>query len=188
MKAIVLAVLLAGVASVEAHAKKKQNPIVDALKVQETFSMTPAPMNEEVCFSPDENCDAKLVKFVMSAKESLDVAIYDINLDKLVHELLVAGKKMKVRIIVDQRQSKGSHSLVGLLLKAGALVKYGKQRSIFHNKFTIVDGKMIETGSYNYTNNATKNNQENQVYLTSPKIVARYKERFEKMWREAKAP
>jgi phosphatidylserine/phosphatidylglycerophosphate/cardiolipin synthase-like enzyme len=30
---------------------------------------------------------------------------------------------------------------------------------IMHNKFVIVDGKMIEIGSFNYTNHASKANQ-----------------------------
>src|SRR3954469_19205404 len=71
-----------------------------------------APQNMEVCFSPDEPCDLKLIKFVQSAEKSIDVAIFDITLDKLVHEILVASRKIPVRIVIDRRQSKGAHSLV----------------------------------------------------------------------------
>lgn len=143
------------------------------------------PVENEVCFSPDEICDVKLQKFVQSAQKSMDVAIFDITLDKLVHEILVASKKLPVRIIVDKRQAKGQNSLVSTLIKAGAQVRFGHQRGIMHNKFTIVDKKMIETGSFNYSNNATFNNHENQIYLANPTIVARYQEEFEKMWASA---
>lgn len=148
-------------------------------------STVKAPVENEVCFSPDEHCDVKLYKLIQTAQKSIDIAIYDINLDKLVHEILVASKKIPVRIVVDRRQSKGDHSLVSLLIKAGAKVRYGKQRGIMHDKFTVIDGKMIETGSFNYTNHASVANQENQVYLTTPAIVDRYKIRFEKMWDDA---
>ena len=142
----------------------------------------------ETCFSPDEGCDAKLVNFVSGAKKSIDMAIYDINLDQLVHHLAVQSKKLKVRVVVDRRQSKGSHSLVSTLIKAGVEVRYGHQKGIMHNKFVIIDGKNLELGSFNYTNHATKANQENQLYLFSAPVVARYQERFDKIWESADQP
>ncbi len=124
----------------------------------------------------------KLWKFIQSAQASLDVAIYDINHPKIVHEILVASKRIPVRVLVDKRQAKGNHSLVDLLIKAGANVRYGRQRGIMHNKFTIVDGKRVEIGSFNYTMHATESNNENQIYLAVPAVVDRYKKRFEDIW------
>jgi phosphatidylserine/phosphatidylglycerophosphate/cardiolipin synthase-like enzyme len=86
---------------------------------------------------------------------------------------------------VDKREAKGPHSLVALLIKAGANVRHGHQRGIFHNKFTIVDGKMIETGSFNYTNHASRSNNENQIYLANPQIVDRFKKHFDEVWERA---
>ncbi len=146
------------------------------------------PQNEETCFSPDEACDEKLVSLIDGAKKTIDIAIYDINLDALVHSLLVQSKKIKVRVVVDRKQAKGKHSAVPLLLKAGVNVRYGHQRGIMHNKFVIVDGTMLESGSFNYTHHAYQANHENQIYLTSPKIVARFQEEFEKVWRKADEP
>lgn len=143
-------------------------------------------IGEEVCFTPDESCDAKLVEFIKSAKQSIDMAIYDLNLDQLAHQLIVSAKKIHVRIVADRRQSKGSHSLIPLLIKGGVSVRFGHQRGIMHNKFTVVDGVHVETGSFNYTNHASRANQENQIYLTSPQIVRRYAERFEKIWSDAR--
>lgn len=140
------------------------------------------PKDMETCFSPDEPCDLKLVKFVETAQTSLDIAIFDINLDQLVHQVLVKSKKIPVRILVDKRQSKGTHSLVQTLIKAGAQVRYGRQKGIMHNKFVIVDGKAIETGSFNFTNHAYKANRENQIYLWNQSVVGRYQSQFEKIW------
>ncbi len=145
----------------------------------------PLPKNGDTCFSPDQPCAERLTKFIMSAKKSIDIAIYDITLDQLVHQLILQSKRVRVRIVVDRRQAKERYSLVPLLLKAGVKVRYGRQRGIMHNKFTIVDDKMVETGSFNYTNDASTRNQENQVYLARPGTVERYKTRFERMWRAA---
>lgn len=151
---------------------------VEALTIQ-------APRDQEVCFSPDEPCDLKLIKFIQSAQKSLDIAIYDINLDQLVHHVILKSKTIPVRVIADRRQSKGDHSLVPLLIRSGVNLRFGKQRGIFHNKFAIVDGLMLETGSFNYTNHAARANSENQIYLRQPEIVKKYQDFFERSWNRA---
>jgi len=145
-----------------------------------------APVDNETCFSPHEPCDVKLWKFIQSAKTTLDIAVYSITHPKIVHEILVTSKKIPTRIIVDRSQSKGTHSLVSLLIKAGADVRYGTQRGIMHHKFTLVDGARLQTGSFNYTDGATFKNQENQIYLSEVGVVTRFKHQFEEMWKTAK--
>jgi phosphatidylserine/phosphatidylglycerophosphate/cardiolipin synthase-like enzyme len=148
----------------------------------------PAPIDQEVCFSPEEPCDQKLLKFVDGAKTSLDVAIYDINLGHFVDKLIQKAHQIPVRILVDRRQSKGQHSAVRRLIGGGVDVRFGHQRGIMHNKFVIVDGASLETGSFNYTQHAAAANNENQVYLASAPIVERYKKRFEHLWKQAAPP
>lgn len=145
-----------------------------------------APKPNEVCFAPIEPCDIKLSKFIESATKTLDVAIFDLNLDQVAHQILVKSKTVKVRVVVDDRQAKSDHSLVSTLRKGGVDIRIGRQRGIMHNKFTIVDGARLETGSFNYTNGAAFKNNENQVYLDTPAIVSRYIQRFDQIWKEAK--
>lgn len=153
-------------------------------ELQTSSAIAPS-RDQEVCFSPGGNCDAKLTQFVQSAKKSIDVAIYDINLEAVIDALMAQSKKIQVRLIVDRRQAQEEHSGVPTLIRLGANVRYGHQRGIFHNKFTIVDGKMLETGSFNYTHDAAENNNENQAYLTDPSIVGQYAKHFEELWQQA---
>lgn len=141
-----------------------------------------APQDQEICFSPDEQCDQKLINFMRTAKKSLDIAIFDLTLDGIVDQIKKMDKRVTVRIVCDKRQAGGKSSQIKDLAALGLQVKYGVQRGIMHNKFTIVDSKMVETGSYNYSQNATDNNHENQIYLSNQKVVTRYSEEFERMW------
>jgi phosphatidylserine/phosphatidylglycerophosphate/cardiolipin synthase-like enzyme len=185
---LVLALVLFLVtSSAEARRSKKRAPHpLEALEATIDEALVKAPVPDEVCFTPGDPCDVKLYKFVQSAQKSLDVAIFDLNLDKLVHEILVKSKKVPVRVLVDRRQAKSDHSLVPLLHKAGVQVRFGAQRGIMHNKFIIVDSRMIETGSFNFTNGAAFKNNENQVYLGTPSLVDRFQKRFNLLWEEAK--
>ena len=190
MKKIILISSL--ILSLSAHAfgrsHKKSAPQSPApqSKTEVSSAQINLPKDQEVCFSPDEPCDLKLLKFIESAEKSIDVAVFDINLDQIVHALLVKSKTIQVRVLVDKRQSKGPHSLVKTLVKGGVQVRYGSQRGVMHNKFVIVDQKSIETGSFNYTNHACKANQENQIYLVNSSIVDRYLKRFEQSWSKGK--
>lgn len=169
-----------------AHARKsKEKNLLDAAATAVANAFVSAPKDQEACFAPDEPCDVKLAKFIESAKTSLDVAVFDINREQVVHQLLVASRRVPVRIVVDKRQAAGRYSGVETLIKGGVEVRFGKQRGVMHNKYTIVDGKMVQTGSFNYTKHASEANSENQVYLASPEIVARYRKHFETIWDRA---
>ena len=124
---------------------------------------------------------------MQSAKASLDVAVFDLNLDAVVQVLVASFKDIPVRVVVDRRQAKGAKSLVLELVRAGVPVRYGKQAGIMHNKFAIVDGKWLETGSFNYTKGAATKNNENQIYLDTHAIVQQYQARFDLLW-EASTP
>jgi phosphatidylserine/phosphatidylglycerophosphate/cardiolipin synthase-like enzyme len=136
-----------------------------------------------VCFSPDGHCDKTLVSFIKSASSSLDIAIYSLTLPSIVDAIVAAQKNgIKVRVLVDYSQNQGQSSLVSMLEDAGIPVRYGSQKGIMHNKFTIVDNSKLETGSFNYSRNAATENAENQIYLTTPNVVNAYVCEFNKIW------
>ena len=164
------------------EARKKKDKLAEQIVEMVDEKFMPPPKSNEVCFSPENHCDIKLLKFIQSAEKSIDIAIYDINLDQIVHAVLVKAKTIPVRILVDQKQAKTRNSLVSTLKAAGANLKFGRQRGIMHNKFTLIDGKRLETGSFNYTHGGAFMNNENQIYLDTPEIVEAYKARFEKIW------
>jgi phosphatidylserine/phosphatidylglycerophosphate/cardiolipin synthase-like enzyme len=139
----------------------------------------------EICFSPDEPCEERIGRFLASAQKSVDLAVYDINLEELGELLIAQARKMPVRIVVDKRQSKEKNSIVPMLVQAGVQLRYGHQRGIMHNKFVIVDGTKLETGSFNYTHHASLANQENQIYLSDARAIERYRKRFEQIWEGA---
>lgn len=170
------------------------------------------PKNLDVCFSPEEGCDFKLANFIRAAKNSIDIAIYYINRPLILDAIIDKqnGKKVKIRVIVNSQQrpkvedtvtATDTHTNIApptttgtpkpehpihVLQKNGVNIVFrsGKNKGIMHNKFTIVDGKMVETGSFNYTLNASERNRENQIYISNPIVVKKYQKEFEKMWNE----
>jgi phosphatidylserine/phosphatidylglycerophosphate/cardiolipin synthase-like enzyme len=57
--------------------------------------------------------------------------------------------------------------------------------AIMHNKFLVVDGQVVETGSFNFTKAAAEKNAENVVVLHDPAVAQRYGQEWERLWRES---
>lgn len=55
-----------------------------------------------------------------------------------------------------------------------------------HHKFAVFDGRLVATGSYNWTNAAENMNYENVILLADPDVVERYAQEFRRLWREAR--
>jgi phosphatidylserine/phosphatidylglycerophosphate/cardiolipin synthase-like enzyme len=53
-----------------------------------------------------------------------------------------------------------------------------------HHKFALVDGRVLLTGSYNYTQSAAAVNHENIVVTDDAYHVAKFTEAFDNLWRE----
>jgi cardiolipin hydrolase len=51
-----------------------------------------------------------------------------------------------------------------------------------HHKFAIIDESVIVTGSFNWTTQAVKNNQENILFYENKELASRYIEEYNKLW------
>ena len=177
---------LVNLSSALAHPHNSRD-VNDELEHKTQQPLATAPFDNEACFAPDEPCADKLIQFMQSAKQSLDVAIYELTDKKIVNAAIELSKTIKVRFVVNVKQSDASSTSYAMLKAAHIPVQVGNQKGIMHNKFTIVDGKRLELGSFNYTYKAASSNQENQLYLSTPSVVERYQARFELMFKNGKA-
>lgn len=139
--------------------------------------------NLETCYSPEGKCEQKLISVLNSSQKTLDIAIYSIDHTGIASAIISAKSRgVTIRMIVDKGQSKKKHSQVQALLKSKIPLKYGNVKGIMHNKYTIVDGAILETGSFNYKNNSSNDNAENQIYITDKSVIKSYTENFDKLW------
>ncbi|MCU6361259.1 phospholipase D-like domain-containing protein, partial [Enterobacter quasiroggenkampii] len=58
--------------------------------------------------------------------------------------------------------------------------------AIMHNKFMVVDGDTVQTGSFNYSASAVSRNAENVLLIHGvPKLATSYRQVFKRLWDEA---
>jgi len=88
--------------------------------------------------------------------------------------------------VFDLGQLTGPQSKHEDLSNAGINVKKDKAAAsgyaAMHNKFAVIDQRIVITGSYNWTTNATQNNDENLIIITSRDAAAKYNVEFERIW------
>ena len=53
-----------------------------------------------------------------------------------------------------------------------------------HNKFIIGDASAIGTGSFNWSKNADKSNDENFVIIRLSYVVKEFKKEFDNLWKK----
>lgn len=144
----------------------------------------------EVGFSPEGGALQLVIKAINASTQSLDVMAYSFTSSDVTRAILSALKRgVVVRVIADQKQNtstKGAEyalSALSSLVSAGAEVRFNGNFSIFHDKVIIVDGKHVQTGSFNYSKAAAKSNSENVVVMwAASSVAARYGEHFKSRW------
>lgn len=149
-----------------------------------TFSQDFEVKHLETCFSPREECGVKLIQVFNSAQKTIDIAIFSITHPEITKAIIAAKERgVAIRMIVDKRQSEGLKSQADKIMAAKIPVKVGNASGTMHDKYSIIDGMIIQTGSFNYTTSATSFNTENQIYISDEVAIKRYQENFEILWK-----
>jgi phosphatidylserine/phosphatidylglycerophosphate/cardiolipin synthase-like enzyme len=134
--------------------------------------------------------DEKLTAFINTAQVSVDMAIYQLDLPNVTQALLDAKKRgATVRVVTDIDESLNDpkeNPSFKQLEKAGIKVVGGNPNAIMHDKFVVVDGKAVWTGSWNFTANDTYRYNNNGIAIQSPELARNYTVTFEKMFKDGK--
>ena len=143
----------------------------------------PAYSKSEVYFTPSLNCENNLIKRINRAKISIDAAVYAINNKDVVKALKKAHDRgVKIRILTDKIQAGQRNSRVKELHDYGINIRVHTKHKIEHNKFAVFDFKEVITGSYNWTEPASRKNSENCLFDDKQKTAREYHERFAYLW------
>lgn len=135
-------------------------------------------------FFPGEQNEHKVVNMIRTAHYTLDVCMFTMTNDKLFEAIEeVWNANVMVRVITDDECVNNKGSDVNKLACLGVPIKVDSNAQYhMHHKFVIIDGKVIITGSFNWTVQAVKNNNENVLLLENEKVVKDYMNEFEKLW------
>jgi phosphatidylserine/phosphatidylglycerophosphate/cardiolipin synthase-like enzyme len=141
----------------------------------------------EVYFSPQDGTLTHILAEINAAKESIRFMAYSFTSDELREALIDrANAGVDVRGVFDEDQySSNAGTEFDALDGAGVDVRLDGNPHLMHHKVIIIDGKVVITGSYNFSKNAEYNNDENTVIIHNADIAALYLNEFQRVYEEA---
>jgi len=144
-----------------------------------------------VGFSPSasQNALQLVLSTINSARRNIDVAAYSFT-SKPVAAVLVAAKNrgVAVRVVADEKSNTDKYTAITFLANQGVSVRLNGRYAIMHNKFMVIDGDTVQTGSFNYTASAVSRNAENAIRVKGvPELAKAYQGEFNRLWNESAA-
>ena len=134
-------------------------------------------------FSPNQGCAAAIEATLAKATTTLDVAAYEMTQARLSAALQAAQKRgVTIRVLVDRSQEAFPAWECRHLRSAAIPVMTDRVEKIMHNKYAIIDGQTVITGSYNWSDNAEVANAENIVIITDAPTAAAFTADFAAHW------
>ncbi|MCC6607936.1 MAG: lamin tail domain-containing protein [Anaerolineae bacterium] len=126
-----------------------------------------------------------LLDVIDQAATQIDIALYGLNRQSVVDALINAHNRgITVRVVGDDDAAAGEYfAAYQALTTAGiALVLDSSASQIQHNKFLVVDGQTVWTGSTNFTDTGFTSNANNALLVTDPTLAHVYTLEFNEMW------
>ena len=132
--------------------------------------------------------DGPLATAINNVQSTLDIAAFEFNNPLLTQAVLAARQRgVQVRMVTDDEHGlQDSDSTVPSLIAAGIPVVDDKRTALMHNKFMILDGSVVFTGSLNYTVNGVYRNNNNLLMLRSVRAAQSYQSEFNEMFVDKK--
>lgn len=144
-----------------------------------------------VYFSPNDQLCSLLVDYIKKETESIKIAVYLFTDGTIADALVEAHKRgIKITVLVDPGCLRDTYNKIGKLIESDIPVYVydaqnhaGGLSSLMHHKFVLFGcnrdkKKLTWTGSFNFTQAATKRNHENAIILCDEKAYDRFDHRF----------
>ncbi len=150
--------------------------------ISEFFTVKPAVL--ECHFFPNLDNEVIVVNMLRTSKKTLDIAIFTLTNDRIYAAIEEAFQRgVKVRVIADDECCKMLGSDIIKVAALGIPAKTDSNvKAHMHHKFAVIDNSLLITGSFNWTMQAVKMNQENILFYECPSIANQYTQEFNRLW------
>ena len=179
---LLFAIIFLTSACVSTNMETTENEILPSMPVEDTHSAL------QIYFtSPNagNHCDlaSNLIDDIDHAEQSIDVALYNINMQDVAAALIRAAKRgVPVRIVLDD--NKRNNSVPQILADSSVSMVYDADKSTMHNKFMIIDNRVVWTGSMNFTESGCEDDYNNMVRVENDRLAINYGAEFAEMFED----
>lgn len=142
-----------------------------------------------IMFSPGDAVADAIVQEINNAQHEIRFMAFSFTLDTIGSAMIQrAGAGVDVSGVFETRASLTQYSQLPPMFCAGLPVYQANTRHTFHHKVIVIDGTTVMTGSFNFSQNAIRSNDENMVIIRDPALAQQYLAEFERVRRSATTP
>ncbi len=141
----------------------------------------------ETYFSPDDHTADHIIEQIQNAQESIYFMAFSFTSDPIADAMIArANSGVDVAGVMETRQyNSNTGGEFDTLTAAGLDVRLDGNPNNMHHKVIIIDGKIVITGSYNFSRSAEERNDENTLIIHNAEIAAQYLSEFERVYAKA---
>ncbi len=143
----------------------------------------------QIMFAPEDNVMPNVLQHIQNADSNIRFMAFSYTLDELGEAMLSKAEEgVNVQGIFEVRGSETEFSEMPAMFCTGLDVRQDGNSFTFHHKVIIIDNHTVMTGSFNFSDSATNNNDENMVIIQDADFAAQYIAEFERAWSRATPP
>ncbi len=131
---------------------------------------------------------AEIIRTIKDAKESISLVMAYFTDKEIFDEIIRASSRgVVVNIILsnDEMNRPIINTYLGTESTSVKMYIRSLQKGIMHNKFCIIDGKIILKGTYNYTISASRHNDETLEVSTDYTLISSYESIYNDLKRDS---
>jgi len=140
-------------------------------------------------FAPVDPITGEIIKQINVAQTHVQVLAFAFTSDAIAQALVDAqARGVQVRVVMERRNMKGTGSQFAMLRDAGIDVLADGNCFVMHHKLMVIDNARTITGSFNFTDAAQEQNDENVLLIDDTSVAALYNAEFERVYQQALNP
>jgi phosphatidylserine/phosphatidylglycerophosphate/cardiolipin synthase-like enzyme len=154
---------------------------------QQSLAVNGTPI--QIYFSPEDHVLDHMIPVVSSATKSIHFMAFsftDYPLAKAMLDRASAG--VDVSGVFEKVGSETDSSELHTFFCAKVPARQDGNPKFLHDKVIIVDNRLVISGSFNFSTNATESNDENVMIIDDPQIANLYTQEFQRVWAIATDP
>lgn len=135
-------------------------------------------------FAPEDNVERILLRRLQRAKRSIRFMAFSFTSDRIGETIIRKHNEgLDVKGVFERSGTGSRYSEYVKMKIEGVPVKPDRNPNNMHHKVFIIDETIVITGSYNFSRNANKNNDENILIISNREIARAYLDEFRRLYR-----
>jgi phosphatidylserine/phosphatidylglycerophosphate/cardiolipin synthase-like enzyme len=139
-------------------------------------------------FAPEDRVAAKIIARLKQAARTIDFLAYSFTDDDIGSVILERAQGgVKVRGVFEMTGADTPSGEYSKMKQAGLDVWRDGNPYLMHHKVFIIDGKTVIFGSFNFTQRAEEENDENLLIVDDLALAAQFEDEFARVYEQAKS-